>query len=242
MPFYAKPSGGYAISSTEGTANIEAVYDYLNPLGYDKQCVIGMLGNMSGESGLNPWRWQGDSVNYNLGYGLVQFTPASAYINLTGIPDHAPNTSTSSQTAGASPDDAKAQLYVLANDTLGKWVGNCWRSYWSSSDYPALWAKHTHILNTYGSGSYLSMSQFKTITDYTDACFAFLACYEGPAVPNYDARVALAAQIKTILDPYEPGPGPGPGPGPTPPDPGPGFDLDDILFIKRVFIDKNHNL
>lgn len=243
MGFYAKPSGGYAINSTEGTANIYAVYDYLHALGYDKQCVNGILGNMSGESGLNPWRWQGDTVNYNLGYGLVQFTPASAYINLTGIPDHAPNESTSSTTPGASADDAKAQLYVLANDTLGKWVGTCWRSYWSSSTYPTLYAKHTHILNTYGDGSYLSMNQFKSITDYTDACFAFLACYEGPAVPNYDARVALAAQVKTILDPYDPGPTPpGPGPGPTPPDPGPGFDLDDILFVKKFFIDKSRNL
>lgn len=242
MPFYAKPSGGYAISSTEGTANIYAVYDYLHPLGYDKQCVVGILGNMSGESGLNPWRWQNDIVdmssNYK-GYGLVQFTPAYQYVNLTGIPDHAPNLSTSSTTAGASPDDAKAQLYVLANDTLGKWVGDCWRSYWNPADYPTLYAKHTHILNTYGSGSYLTMAQFATINDYTDACFAFLACYEGPGVPNYDARVALAAQVKTILDPYEPGPDP---PPPPPPTPGPGFDLNDILFIKRCFLDKRAGL
>lgn len=243
MPFYAKPSGGYAISSTEGTANIYAVYDYLHALGYDKQCVNGMLGNVSAESGLNPWRWQADTVTYSDGYGLVQFTPASAYINLTGIPDHAPNLSVSQQTAGASPDDAKAQLYVFANDTLGKWNSSCWRSYWNPSTYPDLYAMHTSILNTWGNGSSLTINQFKLITNYQDACFAFLACYEGPGVPNYNERVALAAQVKAVLDPYDPGPTPpGPGPGPTPPDPGPGFDLDDILFIKRVFIDKNHNL
>ena len=39
--FYAKPSGTYAYNSTEGTANIKAVYDYLHPEGYTKNCIIG---------------------------------------------------------------------------------------------------------------------------------------------------------------------------------------------------------
>lgn len=239
MPFYAKPSGGYSIGSTEGTANINAAYDYLNTLGFTKESVAGMLGNSSAESGLNPWRWQDDSVsmtsNYK-GYGLFQFTPAYAYVNLTGIPNHAPNMSTSEQTAGASPDDALAQLYVFANDTLAKWVGDCWRSYWDPSTYPALYQRHTNILNTYGSGTYLSMAQFKTIDNVDDACFAFLACYEGPSIPNFADRAALAAQVKQVLDGHEPGPGP--GPGPEPPTPGPGFDLNDILFLKKFIIEK----
>lgn len=252
MPFYAKPSGGYAISSTEGTANIEACYDYLNPSGYVKDAVSGMLGNVSHESGLNPWRWQSDQVSLTdpyKGYGLMQFTPAYQYINLTGIPDHAPNTSTSSQTAGASPDDAKGQLYVFIHDTLGKWYPYLWRTYWRSSKYPALYQQAQNILNTYGNGTTLTQSQFATISNYQDACLAFLGCYEGPAESdnnpldaNYNTRVQAAYQVKLILDQYQPGPGPGPGPGPTPPDPGPGFDLDDILFVKKFFIDKSRNL
>lgn len=220
MAFVAQPSGGYSITSPEGTNNIYEVYNYLEPLGYDKQCVIGMLGNIAAESGLNPWRWQSDSYNLSNGYGLVQFTPASDYINLTGIPNHAPNLSTSIQTSGSSPDDAKGQLYVFDNDTLGKWVNTCWRTYWNPSTYPDLYAKRTTILNTYGSGTTLSMAQFRTINDYQDACFAFLACYEGPAIPNYNDRLANAAIIKTILDPYTPGSGM------------------DILFLKKFIIDK----
>ena len=196
MPFYAKPSGGYSIGSTEGTANINAAYDYLNTLGFTKESVAGMLGNSSAESGM----------------------------------------STSEQTAGASPDDALAQLYVFANDTLAKWVGDCWRSYWDPSTYPALYQRHTNILNTYGSGTYLSMAQFKTIDNVDDACFAFLACYEGPSIPNFADRAALAAQVKQVLDGHEPGPGP--GPGPEPPTPGPGFDLNDILFLKKFIVEK----
>lgn len=202
--FIAKPAGGYTIQSTEGTNNIYKTYDFLHPLGYDKQCVIGILGNVAAESGLNPWRWQGDTVTYSDGYGLVQFTPASDYINLSGIPNHAPNLSVSQTTAGADPDDAKAQLYVFDHDTLGKWVGTCWRSYWNPATYPALYVRSQNILNTYGTGSYLSIADFKTINDYEDATFAFLACYEGPSVPNFNDRLQYATQVKNILDPYQP--------------------------------------
>lgn len=217
MPFYAKPSGGYAINSLEGTANIKAVYDYLSPLGYSDDAITGILGNVYGESALNPWLWENNTVTYSGGYGLFQFTPASEYINATWIPNHAPNESTSQAQPGASPDDALGQLYALVNDSFGKWVGTCWRSYWDPNDYPDLYLKRTYILNTYGNGSRISMNDFKTITDYSDATFAFLACYEGPAVPNYLQRLGYAYDIKQIIDDLS------------------GFD---ILFLKKFFIER----
>lgn len=206
--FYAKPSGTYAYNSTEGTANIKAVYDYLFPEGFTKNCIIGILGNVGEESGYNPWLWENDTYNPANGYGLFQFTPGSDYLNASGIPNHAPNTDTSQASPGASPDDAKGQLYCVANDVFAKWVDTCWRSYWNPSDYPDLYIKHTYILNTYGNGSHLSFSQFKAINDYSDACFAFLACYEGPGDylnpldGNYLRRLAHAANCKSILDNY----------------------------------------
>ena len=203
--FYAKPSGGYGINSTGGTNNILRIYDYLHNNGYADNCIVGILGNVVAEGALNPWYWQNNTyapTDPNTGYGLFQFTPAYEYLNATGVPNHAPNLSTSSQTAGADPDDALGQLYCLVTDKFGKWVGNCWRIYWSSSSYPDLYAKRGYILNTYGSGTYLTMSQFKTIYDYSDACFAFLACYEGPQVPNYLQRLGYCAQIKPIIDAY----------------------------------------
>lgn len=220
--FYAKPSGTYAISSTEGTANIKAIYDYLKTLGYHKNCIIGMLGNVMGESGLNPWLWENNTYNLNNGYGLFQFTPASEYINATWLPDYAPNTDPGQTVAGASPDDAKAQLYAFANDTFGKWLNTCWRSYWNPLDYPDLYTMRTNILNTYGSGSSLSMAQFMTIDDYEDACFAFLACYEGPAIPNYNTRKNYCDQIAPIIDSYS--------------------GIMDILFMKRFIIDRQFGI
>lgn len=200
--FYAKPSGGYAISSLEGTTNIKRIYDYLHSEGYADNCIVGILGNVYGESALNPWLWENNTVSYSNGYGLFQFTPASEYINASWVPDWAPNESTSSQTAGADPDDALGQLYCLVNDTFGKWVPYCWRSYWSASDYPTLYDIRTAVLNRWGNGSTLTMSQFKQITDVEDAVWAFLSCYEGPAIPNYSTRLYYATDIKPIIDQY----------------------------------------
>lgn len=49
------------------------------------EAIAGILGNMYGESNLNPWRWQEDTTatdhgNDDWGYGLVQWTP---YTKLT---------------------------------------------------------------------------------------------------------------------------------------------------------------
>ena len=45
-----------------------------------------MLGNMQAESAINPGRWQSDRVgNMSGGYGLVQWTPATKYINWIGV-------------------------------------------------------------------------------------------------------------------------------------------------------------
>ena len=86
--FYAKPSGGYSISSTQGTNNILRIYDYLTSRGYSDAAIIGILGNVVGESALNPWLWENNTVAYGYGYGLFQFTPASEYINASGVPNH----------------------------------------------------------------------------------------------------------------------------------------------------------
>lgn len=218
--FYAKPSGGYLIDGSYGTNNILKIYDYLKIYGYTKNCIIGMLGNIYAESSLNPWLWENNIYNLNNGYGLFQYTPASEYINATGVPNHAPNLSTSIQTEGADPDDAKGQLYCFITDRFGKWVSSCWRSYWSTTTYADLYDIRRNILDTYGNGSSLTLAQFKTINNYSDACFAFLACFEGPAVPNYYTRVGYCNLIRPIVD-------------------GHAGMIDDILFKKVFFIDRN---
>ena len=45
--FYAKPSGGYAINSTEGEKNIACIYNYLKNEGFADNAIVGILGNVS---------------------------------------------------------------------------------------------------------------------------------------------------------------------------------------------------
>lgn len=59
---------------------VNALYiaDYLTARGWTLNAVAGMLGNMQTESTINPGIWQNlDEFNYSLGFGLVQWTPAT---------------------------------------------------------------------------------------------------------------------------------------------------------------------
>lgn len=214
--WYAKLKWGYEPESTEGTANILEINGILNGAGYTLQAQAGLLANVYSESGLNPWRWQYERVNYNAGYGLFQFTHASDYFNeCSGLPGFAPSRSTTSTTPGALPSDGYCQVNVFVNDTLHKWSSDCWPYYWDKNVHAALWTQMQNIFNAYGDGSSLTQAQFARITDYRDATIAFLGGYERELDPSdYPQRVAVADRIYPILSGDTPVP-PTP-PGPTP--------------------------
>ncbi len=216
MPWYAKPSGYYGYGSTEGRANIAMMNGYFNGENFSLASQAGIMGNAVAESGLNPWRWQNDTYNRNSGYGLFQYTPAYGYLdNCQDIAGYGPNLSTSSTTSGARPEDGWAQCVAFATDRLSKWVSYCWRDYWDRNTYSNLWQTRQQIVSTYGNGSSLTLAQFKTIPDVYMATFAFLACFEGPQVPNMQTRWESAAAIYEQLtgdrppDPPTPTPTPG---------------------------------
>ena len=227
LVWHAKPSGGYSIGSTEGLDNITCINGFLNGRNYALEAQAGVIGNMVHESALNPWRWQGDTVNEWGGYGLFQFTPARNYwMDCYDVDGYAPNRSTVTvDPPTARPSDGYAQLVVFDEDILNKWTTFCWRPYWDRTEYPTLWTMRNTIISTYGSDGGLSLAQFRTINNVSHSTFAFLACYEGPAVPNFWTREETALQVYGILSgdtppPPTPPPGPGPGPGPTPIYPG----------------------
>ena len=58
------------------------IWDYLTSHEWTKESVAALLGNMQSESGIIADRWESDYVgNMSGGYGLVQWTPATKYIN-----------------------------------------------------------------------------------------------------------------------------------------------------------------
>jgi hypothetical protein len=70
------------LSIEEMTVNAQYILDYLTGRGWTKNAVCGMLGNMQTESTINPGIWQGlNEGDMSGGYGLVQWTPASKYID-----------------------------------------------------------------------------------------------------------------------------------------------------------------
>ena len=209
----AKPTGYYAIGSPEYIENTIQVNALCNEKGYTLEAQAGMLGNIYGESGLNPWRWGNDQYNLSTGYGLYMITPATVYIDgCKDIAGYAPNLSTTGRTPGAKPTDAIAQFTAFDEGRIG-WVPNCWRAYWPQSEYPELYAYRQTVLDTYGNGNTISMAQWKAITDIRAATFVFLACFEGPMIPNLSARVDFANSAYYYLTGETPQPQPPLPPG-----------------------------
>lgn len=80
-----------SLSQTQMNLNAVYIATYLISKGWTIFAVAGILGNMQAESSLNPGRWQSEDVgNSSGGYGLVQWTPASKYLewcNANGYSD-----------------------------------------------------------------------------------------------------------------------------------------------------------
>jgi hypothetical protein len=77
---YYNPSR--ALSKAEMTTNANYIYNFLKGKGWTKNAIAGILGNMQSESTINPNRWQSDDIgDTSGGYGLVQWTPATKYLD-----------------------------------------------------------------------------------------------------------------------------------------------------------------
>lgn len=130
MTWHAKKLYAYGRSTQEAIDNAKEIYATLYDKGWTLNAVCGVLGNMGAESGYNPWRWQNDAVGRSTGspwtkkgYGLVQFTPASKYINnAKNIEGYSPNFSDMDGT----PYDGYAQLLYI----------NDYADYKSTHSYP----------------------------------------------------------------------------------------------------------
>ena len=83
MSFYAV--NGY-ITEAQMEHNATIIYDYFTGMGWTVESVCGMLGNMESESGINPGVYQNrlNPPNLDLGFGLVQWTPATKLISWAG--------------------------------------------------------------------------------------------------------------------------------------------------------------
>lgn len=78
-------SGNRFLSMDEMKNNAVLIRDKLLQDGWSVSAICGMLGNMQSESFINPGIWEGlNEGNLQGGYGLVQWTPATKYIDWAG--------------------------------------------------------------------------------------------------------------------------------------------------------------
>jgi len=189
MSWYAKPSGGYSITSDEGKENARLMASVMtSEYGFTLSASCGAIANSINEGGLNPWRWESDTyppTSTSRGCGLFGFTPYGRYLQLDGSNEM--NLSVTSITSGASANVGTQQTRIMADGTWG-WVTSGWRSYWDKSTYADIYNIWLRCRNTYGSSSGVTLEQYKLIDNPYDACMVFLCCFEGPNVPNYYAR------------------------------------------------------
>lgn len=78
-------SGNRVLTEEEMQNNAAYIYLYMREMGWPRNVVAAMLGNMEEESYINPGIWQSlKEGNTSGGYGLVQWTPATKYIDWAG--------------------------------------------------------------------------------------------------------------------------------------------------------------
>lgn len=111
-------SGNRFLTLSEMQVNATYIWWYLKNKGWSLNAVCGMLGNMQRESTINPGIWQDlDEGNTSLGYGLVQWTPATNYLNWCN---------SNGLTPSAMDSNLKRIIYELENGL----------QYYSTADYP----------------------------------------------------------------------------------------------------------
>lgn len=75
-------TGNRWLSKAEQENNATYIYWWFSQRGWSINAIAGMLGNMEVESKINPGIWEDlDTGDTSQGYGLVQWTPASKYLN-----------------------------------------------------------------------------------------------------------------------------------------------------------------
>lgn len=143
MPWHCKPTGVYAMESTEAYDNALMAYGIMLSRGWTLLAFCGMWGNVGSESEYNPWRWEGDQplpegdprIYYQNAhaYGLVQWDYAGKYIDgAVGYSGYGPNFSDKT----GSINDGTAQMMFLDDTAVssGQYYPNPYYPYQISYD------------------------------------------------------------------------------------------------------------
>lgn len=187
------------LNQADMQSNANLVYKYFSEeprTPWEAIPIAAMLGNMQAESTINPGRWEnGDINNLDVGYGLVQWTPASKYINWAGNTFSSGNTQCRRIEWERENNQQFGVLSVLpkyVNDALG--IPRMWYEGDSSGpvDIPGIasFSDFAYMRNwpivSYP-GVYADLRQ-----DVRYAAWCFLLQYERPQEQNQPIRAEYA--------------------------------------------------
>lgn len=143
-------TGASTLTSAQMASNAKYICHYLMSQGFTKNAACGVLGNMQQESGLNPGIWQYTN-NVSQGYGLVQWTPATTFLDravATGVISTASAAAINAVTTSNPKKLMDAELSCLI------WCCTSRHDFFSPSSSSSM--NHT--------GHFLTFSQFKAST------------------------------------------------------------------------------
>ncbi len=136
------------------------VYQTLYDKGWSKNAICAVLGNMDEEScGVNPGKHQAYD---GPGYGIVQWDPASKYLNWA-------------QNNGYADDSLEGQVAFLVESMqpgMGEWLSD------NSSVPDGYGMSYSDFISSSADVSYLAQ--------------VFVYCYERPSEPHMDQRINYA--------------------------------------------------
>lgn len=114
------------LTDSQTQANAAYICSYLMNLGFTKNAACGILGNLQRESGINPGIWE-SSNNTSRGFGLVQWTPATIFLNRAvteGVLSSATASSVNALTQ-SNPKElltAEMECFIWCCTARGDWI------------------------------------------------------------------------------------------------------------------------
>lgn len=109
------------LTLTEMRGNAQYIMSYFHDKGWTKNAIAAMLGNMQVESTINPGLWQSkQEFDYGDGFGLVQWTPATKYIDWAATI----GADTYELYKTITPQCDRIDWEVINNDTNGQWISD----------------------------------------------------------------------------------------------------------------------
>ena len=170
--------------------------------GWTLEACCGMLGNIAGEGGLNPWRYEGDTIltysqaaSANSGMGLIGWTPCAKYT----VPDSSWFPWDRSTFDGYGPNFADRAGNIRDGNAQTELIGRCMTGVGNGN----FWVRGRSDI--FGNVHNMRADEYIVLTDVQTAAVEFLWCAEYPRsiIPPADPTATETRRKQYALNWYQ---------------------------------------